>query len=325
MQKLLNDDEKRNLLKEMFLTCDLGSNEFAAKRFRVTHQQHRDKIDELEESHFIERSSSIYKLRLIALAELEESVPECKTIIDVCELIFNDLKREYLQEPEQTLQLINIAYRYNLDPMLIRIATPYLLQASIFSSYGDDEIAGACVTTREDILDYENFRQCIERLQGYSLSRPENLVAQSNTTSFEANLMDIAPLLHPNIIQHAYQHYQSSHYREAVLNSIMALSDMIRGKTKLEEDGDRLVCKAFSPENPYLKINDISTESGKNDQTGFMQMLQGAYKGIRNPNAHTLDHDLDELKAAQYLVFASLLARRIEEAEIVQTYKKDAA
>jgi hypothetical protein len=46
-----------------------------------------------------------------------------------------------------------------------------------------------------------------------------------------------------------------------------------------------------------------------------MQILVGAYLGIRNPKAHSLNHDLDPEKAAQYLIFASLLARRIYEAK----------
>jgi hypothetical protein len=45
-----------------------------------------------------------------------------------------------------------------------------------------------------------------------------------------------------------------------------------------------------------------------------MQIISGAFVGIRNPKAHSLQHDLNQLKVAQYLVFASLLARRLTEA-----------
>jgi hypothetical protein len=48
-----------------------------------------------------------------------------------------------------------------------------------------------------------------------------------------------------------------------------------------------------------------------------MMILQGAFRGIRTPKAHSLHHDLNNLRAAQYLVMASLLAHRVEEAEIV--------
>jgi hypothetical protein len=66
-------------------------------------------------------------------------------------------------------------------------------------------------------------------------------------------------------------------------------------------------------------MSDLDSESGQNDQKGFMQIYKGAFQGIRNPKAHSLAHDLTEEKAAQYLIFASLLARRIEEAKIPQS------
>lgn len=125
-------------------------------------------------------------------------------------------------------------------------------------------------------------------------------------------------LLHPVIIEHAYQQYRDGHLRDAVLNSVIAVFDLIRLKTGLTEDGDRLVCKVLSTQDPYLILSELGTESGRNDQTGFIQIFQGAYKGIRNPKAHSLEHDLTEQKAAQYLVFASLLARRIDEAQLAK-------
>ena len=45
-----------------------------------------------------------------------------------------------------------------------------------------------------------------------------------------------------------------------------------------------------------------------------MQIFKGAYQGIRNPKAYSMTHDLTQLRAARHLVFASLLARRVDEA-----------
>ncbi len=121
-------------------------------------------------------------------------------------------------------------------------------------------------------------------------------------------------LLHPIVFEHAFQHYKNGHLREAVLNSIVAVFDLIRERTELAQDGQHLVSEAFSLERPHLIFSELQTESGRNDQKGFLQILSGAYTGIRNPKAHSLQHDLDEHKAAQYLVFVSLLARRVAEA-----------
>jgi uncharacterized protein (TIGR02391 family) len=79
-------------------------------------------------------------------------------------------------------------------------------------------------------------------------------------------------------------------------------------------DGAKLAGQVFSVKEPRLILSELDTESGRNDQAGFLQIYQGAYIGIRNPKAHSLQHDLTEEKAAQYLIFASLLARRVAEA-----------
>lgn len=126
--------------------------------------------------------------------------------------------------------------------------------------------------------------------------------------------MGFERLLHPIIVEHAYQLFRNGHLREAVLNSITAVFDFIRARTGSDEDGDRLIGQVMSPNDPRLILSELGTDSGQNDQKGFMQIFKGAYQGIRNPKAHSLTHDLTEIKAAQYLVFASLLARRIEEA-----------
>lgn len=122
-------------------------------------------------------------------------------------------------------------------------------------------------------------------------------------------------LLHPVIRQHAYGHYRDGDLRDAVLNGFIVVYDMIRQRTGIDKDGTRLVGEAFSLGKPRLILSELETESGQNDQNGFLDIYKGAYIGIRNPKAHTLDHDLTEEKAAQYLVFASLLARRVKEAQ----------
>lgn len=61
----------------------------------------------------------------------------------------------------------------------------------------------------------------------------------------------------------------------------------------------------------------VEAESGRNDQVGFMEIFRGVYRGVRNPKAHSLNHDLDHVKAGQYLVMLSLLMRRITGAKAV--------
>ncbi len=125
-------------------------------------------------------------------------------------------------------------------------------------------------------------------------------------------------LLHPIVAKASYAQYKAGHLRDAVLNSIIAVFDHIRHRTGIQADGDALIGEALSLKTPHLILSEIDSESGQNDQKGFMQIFKGAFQGIRNPKAHSLIHDLDAKKAAQYLVFASLLARRVDEAKAVK-------
>jgi len=146
----------------------------------------------------------------------------------------------------------------------------------------------------------------------------ENILEQFVFTNIDIDIQyGFEPYLHPIIVESSFEQYKSGQFRDSVLNSFIAVFDLIRDKTDVDIDGSRLVDKVFSLENPLLILSELDSQSGKNDQKGFLEIYKGAYIGIRNPKAHSLDHDLDENKAAQYLVLASLLARRVEEAQKV--------
>lgn len=127
----------------------------------------------------------------------------------------------------------------------------------------------------------------------------------------------LVELLEPETVASSLRQYEQALYREAVFNAFVALFDLIRQRTGLTEDGTALAGRAFSLESPKLVLGDLSTVTGQNEQKGFIQLLQGAYLAIRNPGAHTLAHDLDERKARQLMVMASLFIRRVKEARSV--------
>ncbi|MCU1311322.1 MAG: hypothetical protein JWO20_2447 [Candidatus Angelobacter sp.] len=160
--------------------------------------------------------------------------------------------------------------------------------------------------------DYRDIlRRDLSDIEGVLDSLLQERASERGDLGFEA-------LLHPAIAANSYELYRNGHLRDSVLNSIVAIFDLIRKRTGIDADGSNLINKAFSLTDPYLILSELTTESGQNDQKGFMQIFSGSYQGIRNPKAHTLAHDLTESKAAQYLIFASLLARRVEEATEVK-------
>lgn len=186
-----------------------------------------------------------------------------------------------------------------------RLITNHLLQSGRINTEDKIEKTAEFLTEIEEILLIDEVSQ-----RG---------MAQEDQDKKYANerLVFLAELLHPWIIEHAFEQYRSGHYRDSVLNAYVAIGDLIREKTGLKQDGAALATQAFSLKEPRLIFSEIDSESGKNDQIGFMQIIQGSFTGIRNPKAHSIRHDLTEEKAAQYLVLASLLARRISEAHVV--------
>ena len=122
-------------------------------------------------------------------------------------------------------------------------------------------------------------------------------------------------LIHPLIEETSMRHYSNGDFRNAVLDSIIVVFDKIRERTGIDADGEALVSRAFSLNSPYLILTELDTDSGQSEQKGFIEICKGLYKGIRNPKAHSLNHDLDEIKAAQYLVLSSIIMRRILDAK----------
>lgn len=78
-------------------------------------------------------------------------------------------------------------------------------------------------------------------------------------------------------------------------------------------DGDGAMTTVFSPQKPLAEFCDTSTDTGKNVQKGFMQMLAGAMSALRNPKAHE-NIKLSADDAMRRLMFASMLMFKIDEA-----------
>ncbi len=119
--------------------------------------------------------------------------------------------------------------------------------------------------------------------------------------------------LHTKIQQHCNQRYGNGQYADAILAAYKVLFNEIKDVANIHNlDGKQLAEKAFSLSNPIIKLNDLNTQSDKDEQLGFMLLLSGAAVGIRNPKAHDLVEQEDKHKTLRYLAFASLLLERLD-------------
>ncbi len=314
------DQLSKSLLVEILKLSMAHSKGLNATRFRAERHEHLNLLDALELDGYIERRDDNYYPKLLAILELLDSTTEAESLFYKCEHIFHVLRQFYIEHPGESIDLNKLSEISDMPRKDINIGLAYMIEAPIFGGWATKFYAeDATVTPGERILRYKIFRDVVEEMHSWRSGNSSGItVHEASIDQAVDHIEDFQFLLHPEVARHALQQYNNGHLRDAVLNSIIAVFDLIREKTGLKDDGDRLIGKAFSLEDPYLILSEIDTESGQNDQKGFMQIYKGSFQGIRNPKAHSLAHDLTTLKAAQYLVFASLLARRIDEATVTK-------
>lgn len=118
--------------------------------------------------------------------------------------------------------------------------------------------------------------------------------------------------LHPEIDRAASKLYHDGHYANAVESAVKALNGLVRMRSRLEEDGSKLMDQAFGGKEPALPFNKLADESDRNEQQGFHMLFKGAVAGLRNPRAHSFVEDSPE-RALEFIAFVSLLAKILDE------------
>jgi len=120
--------------------------------------------------------------------------------------------------------------------------------------------------------------------------------------------------IHPEIKKVSEKLFSDTHYAPSILEAFKRINNLVKIKSgRSDLDGKSLMLTVFSLNNPILKFNDLVSQSDKDEQEGFMHLFAGAMLGIRNPKAHENIVQKDKYKALEYLVFASLLCRRLDE------------
>lgn len=108
--------------------------------------------------------------------------------------------------------------------------------------------------------------------------------------------------------------YDAGNFTGAVKTAILFLTECIRDRTDLDMDGDALITKALSPKSPLIRLSGLSTTSEIDEQMGHMMILQGIYKGIRNPRNHNLKSD-DRFTCDSILILVNYYVKIIKKAK----------
>lgn len=85
--------------------------------------------------------------------------------------------------------------------------------------------------------------------------------------------------------------YMDGYYARAVEEGCKYLNKLVRTQAKAGTgmDGAKLMQHVFSSDKPVLVLNGFVSQSERDEQRGYMQILAGLMTGVRNPRAH--DHE----------------------------------
>jgi len=128
-----------------------------------------------------------------------------------------------------------------------------------------------------------------------------------------AGLLD-ALVTEPDLRAVVRQVFLNGHYGLAVEEGFKYLNNLVKRRSGLEADGSSLMGSAFSMHSPVLKLNDLRTQSKKDQQLGYMQILQGSMTGIRNPRAHEHKYLDEPRNAIELLALCNHLVRLVTNA-----------
>lgn len=125
---------------------------------------------------------------------------------------------------------------------------------------------------------------------------------------------------HPSVVRLARKEYLNGQYFEAVFEASKGLSKKVRDMTGLTGDGANLFEKAFSTKDPYLVLNQLETETERNEHNGLRTLLCAIFLMFRNPQAHSLklDWPVNEEKALDALSLISFAFKSLDQCQVVK-------
>lgn len=119
--------------------------------------------------------------------------------------------------------------------------------------------------------------------------------------------------LHASVVFASRKLFCDGYYSQSIFESCKLLNKRVQELSKSIKDGKSLMLDVFSVNNAKLKLNDLVSQSDKDEQEGFMHLFAGLMHGIRNPKGHEIVNLRDPYRTLEYLGFISLLFRKLDE------------
>lgn len=177
----------------------------------------------------------------------------------------------------------------------------------------------------EDIRSELNVILSFSGIQYRNDGQFEKVTVARTISDAQKRVQSILPKLrqrgvHARVIYYCNEELLKENYFHAVLEATKSLAAQVRQMSNLTEDGSPLYDKAFSTSSPYLILNNLQTESEKNQQKGLCLMLKGINSMVRNVTAHTpkIKWIIDEDEAVDILMTISFLHKNLDSCQVVR-------
>ena len=161
-----------------------------------------------------------------------------------------------------------------------------------------------------------NAVESLEVIQSFVIPEARRLLLKTNVEEVPTPTDWFWELVHPGVGALARRRFEAGFFGDAVEASFKEVNDVakriVREVDGRELDGARLMNAAFSPNKPLIRLTALATETDRNIQQGYMQIMAGAMIGIRNPKAHG-NLNPSASRALHLICLASLLMHKIDE------------
>jgi uncharacterized protein (TIGR02391 family) len=161
-----------------------------------------------------------------------------------------------------------------------------------------------------------NAIESLATVQSFVIPEARRLLAATDIEQPQSPTQWFWEFVHPRICALARPRFDAGFFGDAVEASFKEINDavkrIVRDTDGRELDGAGLMTTAFSPQNPVIRLSALITETDRNIQQGYMQIMAGSMTGIRNPKAHG-NLNPDSSKALHLIALASLLMHKVDE------------
>lgn len=119
--------------------------------------------------------------------------------------------------------------------------------------------------------------------------------------------------IHSKIYEYCNAELITENYFHSVFEAVKSIAEEIRRKSNLTLDGSELIDKAFSVNNPILRINSLQTETEQSEQKGFSNLIKGVFGMFRNTVAHApkIVWQISEDEALDIMTTISLIHKKL--------------